>query len=307
METHYDVSIVGSGPAGATAALFLSRAGLKTVVFEEGTLGGAIVNVQLIENYPSYPDGISGTELGTNLVNQAMKSGVEFKLSTVSGVDLLPGGFKNVKTDEGDYSTKAVIIASGATHKKLEVPGEEMFEGNGLSYCAYCDGDKFKGKDVAVIGGGDSGVTEALYLARITTRVTLIELLPKLSASRVLQKRAQENPKIRIFPATSIEAIEADGEARNLRLRNVENGENWVLTVSGIFVRIGIVPQADYSRDLVKLDEFGFIVVNQNMETNVPGVFAAGDIRSGSPRQWVTAAGDGAIAGISAGRYLTLT
>lgn len=306
MSNSYDVVIIGSGPAGSTAALFLARAGLKAIVFEENTLGGAIVNVELIENYPSYPHGISGSELSTNLVNQVMQHGVEFKLDTVTGVDLLPEGLKSVKTEDGNYLAKAMIIAAGAAHKRLGIPGEDTFEGNGLSYCAYCDGTKFTDKEVVVIGGGDSGVTEALYMSRIAAKVTLIELLSKLSASRVLQKRAEDNPKVEIVCSTKVEEITAEGELRNLRLKNVESAGGSFLRASGIFVRIGIVPHVDYFKDIVELDEFGFVVVNQNMETNVPGIFAAGDIRTGSPRQWVTAAGDGAVAAISAERYITL-
>jgi thioredoxin reductase (NADPH) len=304
--SEYDLLIIGSGPAGLTAALFAARAGLKGIVFEENVLGGAIINTEKVENFPTYPNGISGVDLSTNLVSQVMQYGVEFKLCTVTKLNLLQDELKRVETTEGEFLAKAVIIAGGAKPKKLEIPGVDSIEGNGLSYCAYCDGNHFENKEVAIIGGGDGGVTDALYMTRIAAKVTLIEMLPKLNASVVLQQRALKNSKIEIFCSTAVEDITADGALRNLILKNVNTGQISNLKVSGIFVHIGLLPQTQNFKDIVGVDNLDYILVNHNMETNVPGIFAAGDIRAGSVKQWIVAAGDGAIAAISAEKYITL-
>lgn len=277
----YDLLIIGSGPGGLTAALYAGRGGLKTVVFEEGTLGGAIVNTALVENFPSYASGISGADLGSNLVSQVMQYEVEFKLSSVTGMNLRKDELKEVQTTEGDYLAKVVLLAGGAKPKRLGVPGADQFEGKGLSYCAYCDGNRFENKEVAVIGGGDSGVTEALYMTRISPKVTIIEILPKLNASMVLQQKAQADSRIEILCSNKVEGITADGDLRSVRLKNVETGEIRDLEVSGIFVHIGLVPETQFLKDAVKLDNLGYILVDQNMRTNIPGVFAVGDIRAG--------------------------
>lgn len=300
----YDLIIIGSGPAGLTAALYAARAGLKTVIFEEGTLGGAIVNSPLVENFPSYPNGISGADLSSNLVSQVMQYEVEFKLSSVTGIHLLKDDLKEVLTPGENYLAKVVIIAGGAKPKKLEVPGVEKYE-DLLSYCAYCDGNRFENNAVAVIGGGDTGITEALYLTRMAPKVTVIELLPRLNACRVLQQRVAENSKIEIVCSSAVEEITGEGDIVNLRCKDVETGKIRNVEVSGVFVHMGLVPETGFVKELVTLDDSGFILVNAHMATNIPGIFAAGDIRSGSARQWVVAAGDGATAAIAAEKYIT--
>jgi len=302
----YDLLIIGSGPAGLTAALYAARAGLKTVIFEEGTLGGAIVDTPLVENFPSYPNGISGADLSSNLVSQVTQYDVEVKLSSVTRINLPKDNLREVQTTEGDYLAKAVIIAGGAKPKKLGVPGADKFEGHGLSYCAYCDGNRYEDKEVVIIGGGDAGITEALYMTRIARRVTVIEILPNLHASSVLRQRAQGNPKIEILCSSTVEEITTDGDLRNLRLKNFESEKFRNLKVSGIIVHIGLAPETKFLQNVIKFDDLGYVLTNPNMETNIPGIFAAGDIRAGLAKQWVIAAGDGATAAIAAEKYITL-
>jgi len=305
MRSDYDLIIIGSGPAGLTAALYAGRARLTAAIFEKDVFGGSIINAELVENFPGFPSGISGSKLISNLVSQVMQYGVEFKRAEATGIELR-GGLKWVHTAEGIYSTKALIIASGAQPRKLGIPGEEEFRGSAVFYCAVCDGHRFPNEEVAIVGGGDRGITEGLYMTRIASRVTVIEILPKLNAAMVLQERARSNPKMQILCSTRVEAIIDAGNVKSLKLRNVVSGETSNLNVSGIFILAGLEPDTKYIQEVIDLDHQGFILVNHNMETNIPGIFAAGDIRSGSARQAVTAAGDGAAAALAAERFLSL-
>ena len=301
----YDLIIIGSGPAGLTAGLYAGRAKLSTVIIEKETLGGRITNAELVENFPGFPQGTSGSELSAKMMSQVMQAGVEFMPTEVTGVEPRDD-LKWVNTTQGDYSALALIIAGGCQPKKLGVPGEDELVGSGVSYCAMCDGNYFAGQDVAVIGGGDGGITEGLYMTRIASKVTVIEILPRLSAARILQERARENPKMNILCSTTVETITTDGDMKSLSLRNVETDEKSVLKVSGIFVLVGLKPETEYLRGLVELDSEGYIIVTSSLETSVPGIFAAGDIRSGSSKQAITAAGDGAAAAFSAEKFITL-
>ena len=301
----YDLIIIGSGPAGLTAGLYASRAKLSTVIIEKGTLGGCITNAELVENFPGFPQGISGSELSAKMMSQVMQAGVEFMRTEVTGVELRDK-LKWVNTAQGDYSAPALIIAGGCQPKKLGIPGEEELVGSGVSYCAMCDGSHFAGQPVAVIGGGDGGITEGLYMTRIASKVTVIEILPSLSATEILQERALENPRMDILCSTAVEMITTDGDLRSLSLKSVETGERSALKVSGIFVLVGLNPEIGYLKGLVELDNGGYIIVTSGLETSVPGIFAAGDIRSGSSKQAITAAGDGATAALSAEKFITL-
>ena len=301
----YDLIIIGGGPAGLTAALYAARAKLRVLVIEKAGFGGSIVYSDHVENFPGFPKGIPGSELTTNLMSQVMQYPVEFKHAEASGIDLR-GDLKCVSTIEGDFSAKTLIMAGGAKPKRLGIPGEEEFGGNSVFYCAMCDGNRFPNLEVAIVGGGDGGITEGLYMTRIASRVTVIEILPELSATIVLQDKARANPKMEILCSTRVEAITDAEERKNLSLKNVATGETSNLRVSGIFVVAGLEPDTGYVKGLIDLDPRGFISVNHNMETSVPGIFAAGDIRSGSARQAVTAAGDGATAALSAERFLSL-
>ena len=300
----YDVVIIGGGPAGLTAGIYTARARLKSLLIEKAVTGGLIVNAGLVENYPGFPQGISGVELTDSMDQQAVKFGTETLLAEVTGLEL-KGEQKVVKTTEGDIVAKAVIIASGSGRVKLDVPGEEEFTGRGVAYCAICDAYFYKDLPVAVVGGGNAAINEALDLSKFAAKVTVIHRRQELRATRILQEKAFADPKIEFLWDTVVEAIEGEDAVKRIRLRNVRTGERSVKDISGIFVAIGFKPNTGYLKGVLSLDANGAIITNEKMETGVPGIFAAGDIRSGSIRQVVAGAGDGAVAAIYAERYIT--
>jgi thioredoxin reductase (NADPH) len=300
----YDVVIIGGGPAGLTAGIYTARARLRSLLVEKAVTGGLIVNAGLVENYPGFPQGISGLELTDSMNQQAVKFGMETLLAEVTGLEL-KGEQKIVKTTEGDILAKAVIIASGSGRVKLDVPGEEEFTGRGVAYCAICDAYFYRDLPVAVVGGGNAAVNEALDLSKFAAKVTVIHRRQELRATRILQEKAFADPKIEFLWDTVVEAIEGEDAVKRIRLRNVRTGEKSVKDISGIFVAIGFKPNTDYLKGVLSLDANGAIITNEKMETGVPGIFAAGDIRSGSIRQVVAGAGDGAVAAIYAERYIT--
>ena len=310
MEADYEVIIVGCGPAGLAAGLYAGRARLKVLLLGEETAGGEMRGIEQVENYPGFPDGISGAKLGLEMMKQAMKYGLQFKLAEVEGIELQKDykvvKAKIIRAGEATYLAETVIIAGGAHPMKLGVPGESEFAGKGVSYCGVCDAPQFAERVVAVAGGGDAGLTEALYLTRLASEITVIELMPELTASQVLQERALANPKIKICCGTRIEAITGDNQVKELELLNVLTSKRTTLRVGGILIRIGLEPNTSYLRGLLSLDSKGFVLVNEEMETSTPGVFAAGDIRHGSARQIATAVGDGVTAALSAGRLIKL-
>ncbi len=303
MGERYELIIIGGGPAGLTAGLYASRARLSTLLIEKGIMGGQITNAELVENYPGFPQGISGFELGQLMHQQATKYGLETLVAEVSGVEFAEA-IKVIHTSEGTYQAKAVIIAGGSEHGKLGIPGEERLLGKGVSYCATCDGALFRDQRVAVLGGGDAAITEALFLTRFASKVMVIHRRDQLRASRILQEKAFASPKIDFFWDTVVEEIIGDGEVRELRLRNVKNGERFTLAASGVFIYVGLKPNTDYLKDILPLDEAGHVLVNPLMETKIPGVFAAGDICHNSARQAIAAAGNGATAALSAERFI---
>jgi thioredoxin reductase (NADPH) len=299
----YDVVIVGGGPAGLTAGIYTARARLKSLLVEKAGPGGWIVNAGLVENYPGFPQGISGLELAELMNQQAVKFGLETLTAEVTGLEL-EGGQKAITTTEGNLVAKAVIIASGSDRMKLDVPGEEEFIGRGVSYCAICDAAFFRDLPVAVVGGGNAAMNEALDLSKFAAKVTVIHRRRELRATGILQERAFADPKIEFLWDTVVEAIEGEDMVNRLRLRHVPTGEKSALDISGVFVAVGFKPNTGYLKGVLSLDANGAIITNEKMETSVPGVFAAGDIRSGSIRQVVGAAGDGAVAAIYAERYI---
>ena len=300
----YQLIIIGGGPAGLSAGLYATRARLSTLLIERAIPGGQIINAELVENYPGFPQGISGAELGSLMEQQATKYGLEIIMAEVEGVEVGEEE-KIVHTSEGQYRAKALIIAGGSEHSKLGVPGEEELRGRGVSYCATCDGAFFKDQVIAVVGGGNVAINDALFLTRFASKVIVIHRRDQLRATKILGEGALARPKIEFLWDTVVESIGGDGQVRELGLRNVKTGTESKLEVSGIFVAVGLRPNTGYLEGVVALSQEGFILVNDQMETGVPGVFAAGDIRAGSARQVSSAVGDGATAAISAERYLS--
>jgi thioredoxin reductase (NADPH) len=304
MSKEYDIIIVGGGPAGLSAGIYASRSRLRTLLIEKGMLGGLIANAELVENYPGFPDGISGFDIGERMYQQASKFGLETVSAEVTGVDLLKD-IKTISTAEGDFSARAVIITSGAERKRLGVPGEDTFINRGVSYCATCDGALFKDRIVAVVGGWDSAVEEAIFLTRFSSKVTIIHRRNQLRASKMAQERALSHKKIELIWDTVVEEIKGKNKVSELVVRNVKTGEISKITLDGIFVYIGQIPNTGFLKGQIPLDTEGYIITDDRMGTQIKGVYAAGDIRRNSSRQVITAAGDGATAAISAEKLLS--
>jgi len=299
-----DLIIVGGGPAGLTSAIYSARALVDTIVIEKMLPGGQPILTTFIENYPGFPDGISGPEFAERLEAQARRFGAKIVTSQpVVEVSKVEDGFE-VKTEGDSFWGKAVIIATGTSPRKLGVPGEDTFTGRGVSYCAVCDGAFYKDKVVAVVGGGDSAIVEAIYLTRFASKVYVIHRRNQLRAEKILQERAFSNPKISFIWDTVVQSIEGEKKVELLRLKNVKTGEISEIYTDGVFVYIGSIPNSSMVKGLVELDESGFIITDNLMRTNIPGIFAAGDVRNTTFRQLATAVGDGAIAANTAEKYL---
>jgi thioredoxin reductase (NADPH) len=299
----FDAIIIGGGPAGLTAGLYLARARRRVVLLEKEIYGGPVINYERIENYPGFSEGVSGSDLVTQMVEQAANAGVQLESNEVVEIENF-SSCRSVSCSDGTtYTAPIVIIAGGARPKDLNVPGEAKLKGKGVFHCAYCDGGEFVDKVVAVCGGGDAGITAAIYLSRLCSKVFVIEFMPKLNASAVLQERAAANPKIEILTDTKVASIVGDSHVQGIEIIKSGN-ENVVLPVDGVLVHVGVKANTDYLSGLLSLDGQGRIKVNERMETEVPYILAAGDIRGGSPNQVVIAAGDGAVAGITAERLL---
>lgn len=298
----YESIIIGGGPAGLTAGMYACRAGLKVLLIERAMFGGQVINAQKIENYPGFPDGISGFDLATFMQQQALKYGLEVINNIVTSVKL--GKPHVVITPEIEYETDTVIIVTGSQYSKLGIEGDEQYLGRGVSYCATCDGFMFRDKDVAVVGGGDTALSDALELCQHSSAVYLIHRRDQLRASQILQDRAFAEPKMKFIWNTMLEKITGDKFLNMLYLNNVKTGEKSSLPVSGVFIAVGLKPNSDIFKDILKIDPTGLIETDMKMATSVDGIFAAGDVRRYSPRQVSTAVGDGATAALSAYRYL---
>ena len=299
----FDVIIIGAGSAGLSAALFTTREKLKTLLIERSTFGGQIANAEAIENYPGLTESIRGIDLAVNMLDQIKPYGLQTAFTEVEALRADGRPFV-VATAMGAYTGKVVILACGSSLKRLDVPGESAFEGRGVSYCATCDGAMFHDQEVGVVGGGDSAMDEALYLAELATKVTVVHRSDHLRATQVLQERAMAHPKIAWRWHTLVESIEGDAQVERLRLKDVRTGEGSLLPVAGVFIYVGLRPNTDFLHGVLPLDPGGHVVVNQRMETELPGLYAAGDLRQYSARQVISAAGDGATAACFAMQYL---
>lgn len=299
----YDIIIIGSGPAGLSAAIYAQRACLDTIVIEKnGISGGQVLNTWEVDNYPGFP-GVTGFELSRQFREHANKLGARVVQDEVVQVEL-SGNVKKVVCEEETYEARCVILASGAHHRTLEVPGEEELRGAGVSYCATCDGAFFRGRTVAVVGGGDAALEDAIFLARMCEKVYIVHRRDKLRGAKWLQERLQALENIEFVWNSETAAIEGNGQVEALRLRQTKTGEEKRLDVDGVFIAVGIAPESELYAGQLELDEQGYIRADESGQTSVPGVFAAGDVRTKALRQILTAASDGANCVASAERYL---
>ena len=305
MDKIHDLIIIGSGPAGLSAAVYAQRAELDTVVIERNMMsGGQILNTYEVDNYPGLP-GISGFDLGMKLREHADKLGAEFKEDTVMAAEL-GGDVKKIVCENDTYLAKTVIIATGAHHKKLGAKGEEILTGAGVSYCATCDGAFFKNKVTAVIGGGDVAIEDAIFLARMCSKVYLIHRRDELRGAKSLQNRLMSLDNVEVIWDTVVDEIEGTDKVESLMLRNKKTGEKSGLKVDGVFIAVGIEPDSAQYSGQVEMDQHGYIVAGEDGKTSVDGVYAAGDVRTKALRQVITAAADGANCITSAQSYLTM-
>lgn len=302
-EKEYDVIIIGGGPAGLSAGIYSARNNLKTLILEKEIIGGQISKTDFVDDYPGFPEGVDPQTLINRFEEHARKFGSKILFEEVKEINL-NGKYKIVKTFSNEYKTKALIIATGVRYKELNVPGEKKFMGKGVSYCAVCDGPLFREKDMVVIGGRYAAVKEAIYLTRFAKKVYLIHDEDKLRVAKIYLEKLSKNPKIEILLERRIKEIYGKEKVEGITFENIKTKEIQKLPCSAVFVYIGFVPNTEFLRGIVKLDPQGAVVVNEKMETNVPGIYAAGDVRIYSFRQIVTAASDGVTAAISAESYI---
>lgn len=299
----YDLVIIGGGPAGLTAGLYAARARLNVILLEKVVPGGQVVTTDWIENYPGFPEGIGGPDLVQKMTAQVQKFDLKIETNAVVSMDLSEP-IKKITLSDRVITTHAIIIASGASPKKLGVPGEDTFYGKGVSACATCDGPFFKDSVVAAVGGGDTAVQESLFLTKFAKKVYLIHRRDQLRAEAILQERALANEKIEFLWDSVLTGIKGLTDVEKISVQNLKTGDTKEIAVEGCFIWVGILPNAEFLPEVVELDQYGFIIVDGNMQTSVAGVYAAGDVRSTPLRQIATAVGDAAIAAFSAEHYL---
>lgn len=299
----FDIIIIGAGPAGLSAAIYGARGGLKTAIFEKGMVGGQINVTDEVENYPGFEEPLSGFDLTDKMRKQAERFGAAFIDEEIIAIGM-EGLCKVIETSENKYRAKSLIICTGAHPRRLNVPGEERLTGRGVSYCATCDGALYRDKVVAVVGGGDSAIEEGIFLTRFAKKVYVIHRRDQLRAQKIIQERAFRNPKMEFIWDTVIQEIHGEKKVEKLELVNRKTQQISMLPVDGIFIYVGILPNNELLESRIELDSAGFVLTDQNMHTNVPGIYAAGDIRHTVLRQVVTATSDGAIAAWSAEKWI---
>ncbi len=304
----YDLIVVGGGPAGLTAAIYAAREGMDTLIIERSAVGGQAGSTEQIENYPGFSKGVHGAELADEMKAQAERFGVEILPARgVTGIGS-EGEYRMVRTDGGDeYCSRAILLATGSRYRRLGVPGEEDFIGAGIHFCATCDGPFYKGQEMVVVGGGNSGVEEGLFLTKFATKVTVLEVRDRLGASQILQEKAASHPQMEIRLNTTVEGFQGNGKLSSVLVKSGDTGEIEELTPGAVFVFIGLDPNVDFVRGAVDLDKWGFIQTSMSLETNIEGVFAAGDVRAGSTKQVAAAVGEGATAALMIRQYLEKT
>ena len=300
MEAEYDTIILGAGAAGLSAGLYTARAMMKTLILECLGTGGQLMITDEIENYPGFPSGVKGPELGRDMEEQTLRFGAELEFTEVEGLAELDQPVKVVRTYDRDYTTKSIIIATGGAHNKLGAPGEDEFAGRGVSYCAVCDGNFFRGQDVVVVGGGDSALDEGLYLSGIVNSVTIIHRRDELRATKVLQDRAFANPKVKFLWSHVVEEFVGDAVLEAAKVKDLKNGEVYNYPAAAAFIYVGFHPNTEYLKGLVDMDPLGHVYTDIHMRTKLPGVYSCGDARAESTRQLGAAVGDGITAALSA-------
>ncbi len=299
----YEVIIIGGGPAGLTSGLYTSRARLRTLMIQNALFGGQMTTTEMIENCPGFPQGVTGDELSRLMEEQSRRFGMGTVNQEVAEITL-EGNLKRVRTNESSYLCDTLIVCTGAEYRKLGVPGEKEYAGKGVSYCATCDGAFFQDANIVVVGGGDSALTEALFLTKFVRELTIIHRRDALRATKIYQERALANPKIKFMWNSVVEQVKGDQVVRSVVVKNVKTGELNEFKAEGVFLFVGLSPRTEFLKGLVNLDEAGYISTNENCETSVKGVFAAGDCRKKLLRQVATSVGDGATAAFAAEKYL---
>ena len=299
----YDMVIIGGGPGGYTAALYAARAGLKTIVLEKLSAGGQMALTSQIDNYPGFPNGVDGFELADNMQQQAQRYGAETELAEVTALHL-ESAIKRVETTEGDFEAKTVVIATGANPRPLGIANEQQLTGKGVHYCAHCDGMFYRGKTVAVVGGGNSAVADALHLSRLAKKVYLIHRRDSLRAEKIYEKALQDAENIEFLWNSTVSELLHEGRLNGIRVHNVQSGEERELVLDGLFISIGRSPATSLVKGQLDLDQAGYILADETTHTSLPGVFAVGDVRTKALRQVVTAVADGAVAAHFADAYL---
>ena len=301
----YDLIVIGGGPAGLTAALYAAREGKDTLVIERSGVGGQAGVTDRIDNYPGFPTGVKGSELADNIRAQVERFGVEILQAQAVSHIMAQGDYRLVATETGDeYCSKALILAPGTTYRRLGVPGEEDLIGAGIHYRATCDGPFYKGQEMVVVGGGNSGIEEGLFLTQFGTKITVLEVREQLGASQILQEKAASSPKMEVRLQTAVQEFKGNGHLESVVIKDLKTGEVEELRPGGVFVFIGLDPNTEFAEGVVDRDKWGFIKTSDTLETNVAGVFAAGDARAGSTKQLTSAVGEGTTAALMVRQYL---